>query len=157
MQHWELSSSHGSRTQKRQSRFQESGRHCLASIVQGAATEASSDNVIMVRVNRERCSQNLTILGYVVLGVNMCIACNEVKGLTECPMCSEVFPRMETEQCTLVQGKSPREECLNVHALGERWIEKVTDARVSGRSQNEGEYLDLRTHIRGWEMEDKKS
>ena len=92
-----------------------------------------------------------------VLGVNMCIACNEVKGLTECPMCSEVFPRMETEQCTLVQGKSPREECLNVHALGERWIEKVTDARVSGRSQNEGEYLDLRTHIRGWEMEDKKS
>jgi hypothetical protein len=91
------------------------------------------------------------------LGVNMCITRNEVKGLTECPMCSEVFPRMETEQCTLVQGKSPREECLNVHALGERWIEKVTDARVSGRSQNEGEYLDLWAHIRGWEMEDKKS
>jgi hypothetical protein len=113
-----------------------------------------------VRVNRERCSQHLTILRYVYPRCQhrLCIGCNEAKGLTECPMCSEAFPRMETEQCSLVHGESPRVRCLNVHTLGEQLIEKVMAARVSGRSQNEGEqHLEFRAHITGWEMDAKKS
>jgi hypothetical protein len=110
-----------------------------------------------VRVNRERCSQHLTILGCPRCQHRVCIECNEAKGLTECPMCSEASPRMKTEQCFLIQGESPRVRCLNVHALGEQWIEKVTAARVSGRAQNEGEHLEFRAHITGWEMEAKKS
>jgi hypothetical protein len=71
-------------------------------------------------------------------------------------MCNEAFPRMEDEQCTLVQGNSLRVRCLNIQALGEQWIEKVTEARVSGRAQKEGEHLEFRAHIKGWEMGAKK-
>ena len=70
-------------------------------------------------------------------------------------MCNEAFPRIEAEHCTLVQGNPSRVWCFNVHALGEQWIEKATEARVSGRAQNEGEHLEFQAHIRGWEMETK--
>ena len=152
----------------------ESGGRCLASIVPRAATEASnSDDVLQNQDGAHRArramgaresGKMLTALEHPRLCVScprcqrrLCIECNEAKGLTECPMCSEASPRMKTEQCFLIQGESPRVRCLNVHALGEQWIEKVTAARVSGRAQNEGEHLEFRAHITGWEMEAKKS
>jgi hypothetical protein len=36
-------------------------------------------------------------------------------------------------------------------------MDRETAVRVSGRAQNEGEHLEFRAHITGWEMEAKKS
>ena len=50
---------------------------------------------------------------------------------------------------------------LNVHALGEQFIEKVTGVRISQRAQKgehlEGEHLEFKAHVRGWKMEIRKS
>jgi hypothetical protein len=54
---------------------------------------------------------------------NRLTTCNEVNGLTECPLCHEAFPRMEKEQSNPVQGSSSRVTCVNMHLVGEQWIE----------------------------------
>jgi hypothetical protein len=36
-----------------------------------------------------------------------------------------------------------------MHLLGQQRIKKVTEARVSNRTKNEGENLEFRAHIRG--------
>ena len=47
-------------------------------------------------------------------------------------------------------------QCLNVHALGEQWIEEVTDVEIVQTPQEEcleGEHLKFKAHIRGWKTE----
>jgi hypothetical protein len=48
-------------------------------------------------------------------------------------------------------------QCLNVHALGEQFIQKVTGVRISQRAQKgehlEGEHLEFQAHVRVWKME----
>jgi len=68
---------------------------------------------------------------------------------------------MEVEQCTRAQESSAQMQCLNVHALSEQFIEKVTGVRISQRAQKgeqlEGEHLGFKAHVRGWKMEIRKS
>ena len=50
-------------------------------------------------------------------------------------------------------------QCLNIHALGEQWIEEVTDVEIVQTSQEEcleGEHLKFKAHIRGWKTETRK-
>ena len=50
-------------------------------------------------------------------------------------------------------------QCLNIHALGEQWIEDVTDVKVVQTSQeecHEGEHLKFRARVRGWKTEIRK-
>ena len=50
-------------------------------------------------------------------------------------------------------------QCLNTHALGEQWIEEVTDVEIVQTSQEEcleGEHLKFKAHIRGWKTETRK-
>jgi hypothetical protein len=50
-------------------------------------------------------------------------------------------------------------QCLNIHALGEQWIEEVTDVEVVQTSQEEcleAEHLKFKAHIRGWKTEIRK-
>jgi hypothetical protein len=65
-------------------------------------------------------------------------------------MCTEAFPAIEPEKCFIVQDSSSSANCSNLHLLGKQWIEEVTDARKSSRSQKEGENIDFRARIRGW-------
>jgi hypothetical protein len=50
-------------------------------------------------------------------------------------------------------------QCLNIHALGEQWIEEVTDVEIVQTPQQEcleGEHLKFKAHIRGWKTETQK-
>jgi hypothetical protein len=91
----------------------------------------------------------------------LCITCNGLKGLTKCPLCDEPFPRKEVEQCTRAQGSSAQIQWLNVHALGEQFIEKVTGVRISQRAQKgehlEREHLEFKAHVRGWKIDIRKN
>ena len=43
--------------------------------------------------------------------------------------------------CTRAQGSSAQMQCLNVHALGEQYIEKVSGVRIS-QSEQKGAHLE---------------
>ena len=50
-------------------------------------------------------------------------------------------------------------ECLNLHALGEQWIEEVMEVdvvRTIPEGCPEGEHLKFKTHIRGWKAETRE-
>jgi len=50
-------------------------------------------------------------------------------------------------------------QCLNIHALGDQWIEEVTDVEIVQTSQEEcleGEHLKFKAHIRGWKTKTRK-
>ena len=52
-----------------------------------------------------------------------------------------------------VPNSSLGTQCLNLHALGEQWIEEVTDVdtvRTTPEECLEGEHLKFKAHIRGW-------
>ena len=47
----------------------------------------------------------------------------------------------------------PGTKCLNLHTLGEQWIEEVTDVdivRTTTEEHLEGKHLKFKAHIRGW-------
>ena len=51
------------------------------------------------------------------------------------------------------QNNSLGTQCLNLHALGEQWIEEVTDVDIVQTTPEEcleGEHLKFKAHIRGW-------
>jgi hypothetical protein len=50
-------------------------------------------------------------------------------------------------------------QCLNLHALGEQWIEEVTDVdivRTNTEEYLEGKHLKFKAHIRGWKPETRE-
>jgi hypothetical protein len=50
-------------------------------------------------------------------------------------------------------------QCLNLHALGEQWIEEVTDVEIVQAPQEEclkGEHLKFKANIPGWKIETRK-
>jgi hypothetical protein len=50
-------------------------------------------------------------------------------------------------------------QCLNLHALGEQWIEEVTDVDIVQTPPEEcleGEHLKFKAHIRGWKARTRK-
>jgi hypothetical protein len=53
------------------------------------------------------------------------------------------------------QSNSLGTQCLNLHALGEQWIEEVTDVdtvQTTPEECLEGEHLKFKAHIRGWKV-----
>jgi len=47
-----------------------------------------------------------------------------------------------------------------MHALGEQWIEKVSDVDIAQPPQedsHEGDQLVFKAHIRGWETDDRRT
>ena len=51
------------------------------------------------------------------------------------------------------QNSSRGTQCLNLHTLGEQWIEEVTDVEIVQTTSEEcieGEHLKFKAHIRGW-------
>ena len=89
----------------------------------------------------------------------MCTACNEIEGRIQCPWCMEPFPRVPHGHPQQAHSCAYTTQCLNIHALGEQWIEEVTDVEVVQTSQEEcleGEHLKFKAHIRGWKTEIRK-
>jgi hypothetical protein len=136
----------------------QSQRH-LTRITSCVSKTTLADNVeYWTRKNRARCPQHLTLLRYVCpwCKSRLCTECNEAKEQKECPMCNAACPAIEPGKCIIVQDSSSSANCINLHLLGKKWIEEVTDARKSSRSQKEGENLEFRARIRGWAEKSKR-
>jgi hypothetical protein len=80
--------------------------------------------------------------------------CNDTDNRTQCPWCQEPIPQKPNEHQQSEPNKSPEVQCLNLHVLGEQWIEKVTDVdmvQATAQEYLEGKHLKFQAHIRGWE------
>ena len=67
----------------------------------------------------------------------------------KCPTDTDIQNKTKTNKTNSSLGT----QCLNLHALGEQWIEKVTDVdtvRTTPEECLEGEHLKFKAHIRGW-------
>ena len=83
----------------------------------------------------------------------MCTACNDAESRTQCPRCTEPIPQIPNGHQHSDSSSSFGAPCLNLHALGEQWIEEVTDVdfvRTNTEGHLEGEHLKFKAHIRGW-------
>ena len=72
----------------------------------------------------------------------------------------EPFPQVPHGHTQQAHSRAYTTQCLNIHALGEQWIEEVTDVEVVQTSQEEcleGEHLKFKAHIRGWKTEIRKA
>ena len=90
----------------------------------------------------------------------MCIACNETEGSVQCPWCMEPFPQVPHGHQQQARSGAYTTQCLNIHGLGEQWIEEVTDVEEMQTPQEEcleGERLRFKAHIRGWKTEIRKA
>ena len=108
-----------------------------------------------MRTNSARCERHSIKLDYVCSGCQhgMCTVCNDMESRTQCPWCTEPIPQMPNGHRHSEQNNSLGTQCLNLHALGEQWIEKVTDVdtvRTTPEECLEGEHLKFKAHIRGW-------
>jgi hypothetical protein len=86
-----------------------------------------------------RCEQHLIKLGYY------------------CP--GEPFPIMPHGHQQPAHSHAHTTQCLNLHALGEQWIEEVTDVDIVQTPPEEcleGEHLKFKAHIRGWKTRTRK-
>jgi hypothetical protein len=107
-----------------------------------------------MRVHNTRCERHLIKLGYFCPGCQhgLCTVCNDMESRTQCPLCQEPFPRMPSEYQHTGQRQSPGTKCLNLHTLGEQWIEEVTEVDFVPTSMEgcpEGEHLRFKAHVRG--------
>jgi hypothetical protein len=114
-----------------------------------------------MRVHNTRCERHLIKLGYLCPGCQhgLCTVCNDMESRTQCPLCQEPFPRMPSEYQNTGQRQSPGTKCLNLHALGEQWIEEVTEVDFEPTSMEgcpEGEHLRFKAHVRGWKTETRE-
>ena len=114
-----------------------------------------------VRMNCARCERHLSKLGYCCPKCQhgMCTACNEIEGCIQCPRCMEPFPQVPHGHTQPAHSHVYTTQCLNIHALGEQWIEEVTDVEVVQTPQEEcleGENFKFKAHIRGWKTEIRK-
>ena len=65
----------------------------------------------------------------------------------------EPFPQLPNGHRHSEQNSSLGTQCLNLHALGEQWIEEVTDVDIVQTTPEEcleGEHIKFKAHIRGW-------
>ncbi len=114
-----------------------------------------------VRMNSARCERHLIKLGYRCPECQhgMCIACNEKEGRIQCPWCMEPFPLVPHGHQQQAHSRARSTQCLNIHALGEQWIEEVIDVEIVQTPQEEcleGEHLKFKADIRGWKTETRK-
>jgi hypothetical protein len=63
--------------------------------------------------------------------------------------CMEPFQRVPNGHPQQAHSRARTTQCLNIHALGEQWIEEVTPQEEC----LEGEHLKFKAHIRGWKTE----
>jgi hypothetical protein len=115
-----------------------------------------------VRMNSARCARHLSKLEYRCPKCQhgMCIACNETEGSVQCPWCMEPFPQVPHGHQQQARSGAYTTQCLNIHGLGEQWIEEVTDVEEMQTPQEEcleGERLRFKAHIRGWKTEIRKA
>ena len=114
-----------------------------------------------VRKHSARCERNLIKLGYHCPRCQhgLCTACNEIEGHIQCPWCLEPFPIMPHGHQQPAHNHVRTTRCLNLHALGEQWIEEVTDVDIVQTPPEEcpeGEHLKFKAHIRGWKTRTRK-
>jgi hypothetical protein len=107
-----------------------------------------------VRKHSARCERHLIKLGYHCLRCQhgLCTACNEIEGRIQCPWCLEPFPIMPHGLQQPAHNHTRTTQCLNLHALGEQWIEEVTDVDIVQTPPEEcleGEHLKFKADIRG--------
>ena len=108
-----------------------------------------------LRTYSARCERHLLKLTYWCPGCQhgMCTACNDAESRTQCPRCTEPIPQLPNGLQHSDSSSSFGAPCLNLHALGEQWIEEVTDVdfvRTNTEGHLEGEHLKFEAHIRGW-------
>jgi len=111
-----------------------------------------------MRVNNTRCERHLIKLGYFCPGCQhgLCTVCNDIESRKQCPVCQTLFPLMPSEDQHTRQRQLPGARCLNLHNLGEQWIEEVTGVDFVPTSMEdcpEGEHLRFKAHVRGWKTE----
>jgi hypothetical protein len=82
-----------------------------------------------MRTYSARCERHLIKLEYFCPGCQhgLCTVRNDIESRTQCPWCMEPFPQMPNGHRHSEQNNSLGTQCLNLHALGEQWIEEVTD------------------------------
>jgi hypothetical protein len=82
-----------------------------------------------LHTNSARCERHLIKVEYVCPGCqhDMCTVCNYIESRTQCPRCTEPIPQMPNGHRHSEPNSSLGTQCLNLHALGEQWIEEVTD------------------------------
>jgi hypothetical protein len=107
-----------------------------------------------LRTNSAQCEQHLIKLEYKCPGCThgMCTVCNDTDSQTQCPWCLEPIPQTLNGHQQSEPNRSLEAQCLNLHALGEQWIEEVTDVdmvRATTQEYLEGKHLKFKTHIRG--------
>ena len=114
-----------------------------------------------VRMNNARCARHLSKLEYRCPKCQhgMCTVCNEIEGRIQCLWCMEPFPQVPHAHQQQAHSRACTKQCLNIHALGEQWIEEVTDVEEVQTLQEEcleGEELKFKARIRGWKTEIRK-
>ena len=82
-----------------------------------------------LRTYNARCERHLLTFTYLCPGCQhgMCTACNDAESRTQCPRCTEPIPQLPNGHQHPDSSSSFGAPCLNLHALGEQWIEEVTD------------------------------
>jgi hypothetical protein len=108
-----------------------------------------------MRTYSARCERHLIKLEYVCPGCQhgLCTICNDIEGRTQCPWCTEPISQIPNGHRHSKQNNSLGTQCLNLHTLGEEWIEEVTDVEIVQTTSEEcleGEHLKFKAHIRGW-------
>ena len=108
-----------------------------------------------LRTYSARCERHLLKLSYLCPGCQhgMCTACNDAESRTQCPRCTEPIPQIPNGHQHSESSSSFGAPCLNLHALGEQWIEEVTDVdfvRTNTEGHLECDHLKFKAHIRGW-------
>jgi hypothetical protein len=111
-----------------------------------------------MRVNNTRCGRHSIKLGYFCPGCQhgLCTVCNDIESRIQYPMCQKPFPQIPSEDQHTRQRQFPRTRCLNLHTLGEQWIEEVTGVDFIPKSMEdcpEGEHLRFKAYVRGWKTE----
>jgi hypothetical protein len=114
-----------------------------------------------MRTYSARCDLHLIKLEYFCPGCQhgLCTVCNDIESRTQCPWCMVPFPQMPNGHRHSEQNISLGTQCLNLHALGEKWIEEVTDVdtvQTTPEECLEGEHLKFKAHIRGWKTETRE-
>jgi hypothetical protein len=113
------------------------------------------------RTHSTRCERHLLKFTYLCPGCQhgMCTVCNDEESRTQCPRCKEPIPQTPNGRQFSDSNSFPGAPCLNLHALGEQWIEEVTDVdfvRTDKEGHREGEHLKFKAHIRGWRAETRE-
>jgi hypothetical protein len=82
-----------------------------------------------MRTYSARCEGHIIKLEYFCPGCHhvLCTVCNDIESRTQCPWCMEPFPQMPNRHRHSKHNNSLGTQCLNLHVLGEQWIEEVTD------------------------------